>query len=151
MITWARKVLEKHQHLETVQAKIDIMQHQVKMFIGLCKPLFQKGLPSFWEENGKLLSQVEYHAQLVKCKLDHRKVEDMQQSLSRKTIVEKLSEDFEIINAFRATCAQFPPISYTDHVELRVPAKEMASLEFPISDQWKTVEKFGKTKYRLHQ
>ena len=131
--------------------KIDIMQHQVNMFIWLFTPLFKMGLPYFWEENGKLLSQVEYHAQLVKCRLDHQNFEDMQQSLSRKTIVEKLSVDFEIIDTFRATCAQLPLISYMDHVELRVLAKEMASLELTTVDQWKTNEKFGKTKYRLRQ
>ena len=94
---------------------------------------------------------MEYHAQLVKCRLDHKKFEDMQQYLSGKTIVEKLSKDFEIINTFRATCAQLPPISYVDHVELRVLAKEMASLELPTVDRWKTIEKFGKTKYKLRQ
>ena len=67
-----------------MQAKIDIMQHRVKMFIGLFTPLFKMGLPSFWEENGKLLSQVEYHVKLVKCRLDHKKFEDMQQSLPKK-------------------------------------------------------------------
>ena len=59
------------------------------------------GLPSFWEENGKLLSQVEYQAQLVICRLDHGKFEDMHQSLSWKTIIEKLSVEFEIIDAFK--------------------------------------------------
>ena len=44
---------------------------------------------------------------------------------------------------------QLPEISYIDHVELRVLAKEMASLELPTIDQWKTVEKYGKTKYRM--
>ena len=66
VITWARKVVGKHQHIETVQAKIDIMQHQVKIFKGSFVSLFQKGFPSFWEEYGKLLSQVEYQALLVK-------------------------------------------------------------------------------------
>ena len=47
----------------------------------------------------------------------------MQLSLSGKTIVEKLSKDFEIFNTFRATCAQLPEISYMDHVELRVQVK----------------------------
>ena len=59
MITWEGKVVGKHHHLYIVQAKIDIMQHQVKMFIESFTPLFRMGLPSFWEENGKLLSQVE--------------------------------------------------------------------------------------------
>ena len=51
------KVVGKHQHIDTVQAKINIMHHQVKIFEGSFVSLFQKGLPSFWEEDGKLLSQ----------------------------------------------------------------------------------------------
>ena len=88
------------------------------MFIGLFTQLFQNGLPSFWEENGKIMSQVDYHAQLVICRLDHRKFEDMHQSLSGKTIIENLSMEFEIIDTFRAICAQLPKISYLYHVEV---------------------------------
>ena len=36
-----------------------------------------------------------------------------------------------------------------DQVELRVLAKDMASLELPTVDEWKIVEKYGKTKYKL--
>ena len=65
----------------------------------------------------------------------------MHQSLSRKTIIEKLSIDFEILDTFIVVCAQLLEISYLEHVELWVLAKEMASLEFPSVDQWKTVHK----------
>ena len=58
VITWARKVVGKDQHIETVHAKIDIMQHQVKIFKGSFVSLFQKGFPSVWEEDGNVLSQV---------------------------------------------------------------------------------------------
>lgn len=44
VITWEKKVVSKHQHLDIVQAKIDIMTHQVKLFIELFTPLFKKGL-----------------------------------------------------------------------------------------------------------
>ena len=73
----------------------------------------------------------------------------MEQYLSGKMIIDKLSEDFEILFAFRATCAQLAYFSYVEHVELRVLAKEMANLELPTIDQWKAIEKYGKTKYRL--
>ena len=66
-------VLGKHQRIETVQAKIDIMQHHVKIFKGSFVSLFRKGLPSFGNEDGILLSQVEYQPLLVKCRLDQRK------------------------------------------------------------------------------
>ena len=42
IITWARNVVNKHQHLDTVQAKIDIMAHQVKLFMDMFDPLFKK-------------------------------------------------------------------------------------------------------------
>ena len=50
-------------------------------------------------------------------------------------MIDKLVADFEIINAFRTVCAgQLPPISYIDHVELRVSAKEMENMEVPSRD-----------------
>ena len=73
----------------------------------------------------------------------------MQQSLSRKTIVEKLSEYFEMLYGFRAISAQLPEFSYIEHVELRVLKKEMTFLDLPTLKQWKIVEKHGKTKYML--
>ena len=47
VITWARKVVNKYHHLETVEAKIDIMHHQIKEFIELFNPLFIRGIPFF--------------------------------------------------------------------------------------------------------
>ena len=88
---------------------------------------------------------------MVRSKLDHKKFEDMNQSLSRKVIIDKLAVDFELVTAFKAIGAQLPPISFIDHVELRVLAKEMASLELPSRAQWKTIKKFGKMKYKMHQ
>ena len=88
---------------------------------------------------------------LVKFRLGHKTFEDMTQSLTGKVIVDKLAVDFELVNTFRTIGAQLPPISYVDHVELRFLAKDMTSLELPIGDQWKTIEKFGKMKYKLHQ
>ena len=56
MITWEMKVVGKNQHIDTVQDKINIMQHKVKVFKFSFVSLFQKGLPSFWEKGGRLFS-----------------------------------------------------------------------------------------------
>ena len=50
IITWERKVIANHHHVESVQEKEDQMLQQVKYFKGLFIELFQKGLPSFWDE-----------------------------------------------------------------------------------------------------
>ena len=49
VITWERRVVNKYHHLETVQAKIDVMHNQIKEFIQLFNPLFKRGIPFFWE------------------------------------------------------------------------------------------------------
>ena len=48
IMTWARKVINKYHHLDTVQAKVDILAHRVKLFIEMFDLLFNKGLPFFW-------------------------------------------------------------------------------------------------------
>ena len=75
----------------------------------------------------------------------------MAQSLSGKVIIDKMVVDFELIDSFGTIGAQLPPISYVDHVELRVLDKEMTNIEVPSRDQWNTIENFGKMKYMLHQ
>ena len=47
IITWARKVVNNYHHLDTIQDKIDIMAHQLKLFRDMFDPLFKKGLPFF--------------------------------------------------------------------------------------------------------
>ena len=82
-----------------------------------------------------MLSQKDYNYRLINCRLDHMKFEDIQQSLSRKIVVDKLAGYFEMMFNFKATCAKFPYFSYVENVELRVLEKEMVNLDFPTTDQ----------------
>ena len=52
-----------------------------------------------------MLTQKEYHEKLIECRLDHTNFADMNQSLSGKTIVDKLEDEFEIFFAFKEACA----------------------------------------------
>ena len=97
-----------------------------------------------------MLTQKEFHENLIECRLDHNNFVDMNQSLSGRTIVDKLADEFEIFFTFKKVCSHIQKISYMDHSELRVLEKEMSTLELPSADQWKIVEKFARTKYTLH-
>ena len=59
MISWERKVIGKNHHLDNVEEMADHMLELVKSFKVLFLELFQKGLPSFWDEDGKSISQYE--------------------------------------------------------------------------------------------
>ena len=74
-----------------------------------------------------------------------------QQSLSGKIVIDKLARDFEMLLNFKATCTKLSYLSYLEKVELRVLAKEMINLDLPAADQWKIVENYEKSKYKLHQ
>ena len=56
VITWERKVVNKYHHLETIQEKIDVMHHQIKVFAELFNHLFKRGFSFFWEEKGGMWS-----------------------------------------------------------------------------------------------
>ena len=118
VITWQRNIIGKHHHIEIVQAKANNMLQHVNSFKYLFTELFQKGLPSFWDEHGKLISQSEYQDLLVKATLDHRKFKDMTQSLTGKAIIDKLVVYFEILDLFRIIGGKVTPIYYVDHLEL---------------------------------
>ena len=97
IMTWDRKVVNKYHHLDIVQAKVDIMEHQVKLFIDMFDPLFKKGLHLLWEEKGAMMNQKEYHEMLIECRLDHTNFTETNQSLSRKMIMDKFANEFEIL------------------------------------------------------
>ena len=67
-----------------------------------------------------MISQYEYQDLLVKARMDHRKIEDMTQPLTGKVIIDKLVVDFKILDSFIMIGGIMPPISYIDHVELRL-------------------------------
>ena len=77
IINWARKVVDKYLHLDTVHDKIDIMMHQLNIFKDMFDPLFKKRLPLCWEEKGTMLTQKEYQDKLIQCILDHTNFVDM--------------------------------------------------------------------------
>ena len=73
------------------------------------------------------------------------------QSLFGKIVIDRLARDFERLLDFKDTCTKFPDFSYAENVELRVLAKEMINLDLPVVDQWKIIENYGKSKYKLFQ
>ena len=52
-----------------------------------------------------MMTQKEYQDKLIQCRLDHTNFVDMHQSLSEKTIVDKLEDKFEMLFSFKEACA----------------------------------------------
>ena len=77
--------------MKTAQDKADEMISRVNDFKQDFKELFEDGLPSFWDEEGRLFSQEHYHSLLVRSHMDHSKFDDLEKGLIGKVIVDKLT------------------------------------------------------------
>ena len=82
--------------------------------------------------------------------MDHSKFEYLVKGLIGKVIVKKLTEDFEILDRFLIIKKGLRTVSYEYYVDLEVSIREMIEYDTPNVEQWKIMEKFGKTKYILH-
>ena len=105
IMTWARKVIKKYHQLDRVEEKVDILAHQVKLFIDMFDLLFKKGPPFFQKEKGVMLTTDGYYEKLIACRQDHANFVDMNQSLYGRVIVDKLADEFEILFTFKEACA----------------------------------------------
>ena len=97
-----------------------------------------------------MFSQEHYHNLLVQSQMDHSKFDDLEKGLTGKAIVDKLTEDFEILQKFLIIRRGLPKISYEAYMELEVFIREMMEYDTPSVEQWKSIERFRKMKYILH-
>ena len=105
------------------------MSSQIKDFRATFQNLFDDGLPSFWDDEGRLFSQEQYHSLLVQNCMDHSKFEDLVKGLTGKVIVEKLTEDSEISDRFLIIKKGLPVVSYESYVDLEVSIREMTDYD----------------------
>ena len=136
--------------MKTVQDKADEMTSHINDFIHAFKELFEDGLPSFCDEEGIIFSQEHYHNLLVQSRMDHSKFDDLVKGLTGKVIVDKLTEDFEILQKFLIIRGWLPTMYYETYTDLEVSIQEMIEYDIPSAKQWRAMERFGKTKYILH-
>ena len=101
IIIWAKKFIEKHNMMANVKAKAEQMQKEVQHFKGSFKDRVQQGLPSFWDNNGKIILKENYDSLLKAIMMDHVKFQDMEKGLKGEVIVDKLNDDFRVLNQFR--------------------------------------------------
>ena len=97
-----------------------------------------------------MFSQKHYHSLLVQSHMDHSKFENLEKGLTGKVIVDKLTDDFEILQKFLIIRGGLPKMSYEAYMELEVSIWEMIEYDIPSTEQWRSIERFKKMKYILH-
>ena len=82
IILWPRNFINKHNLVKVVQEKSNQMLLQFKYFKQMFQEHFDEGLPPFWDDNGKLFSQEQYHKLPVYEHMDHSKFEELRKGLT---------------------------------------------------------------------
>lgn len=88
IIIWAKKFMEKYNMKDNVKDKAEHMQKEVQHFKGNFKDLFEKGLPSFWATNGKMILKENYDSLLKAVGMDHVKFQDMEKGMKGEVIID---------------------------------------------------------------
>ena len=78
--------------------------------------------------------------------MDHVKFQDMEKGLKGEVIIDKLSDDFHVLNQFQLIKSTLPPISYVSRVELQLLSREMMDYEIYSIIFWTKIERFGNLK-----
>ena len=121
MILKSQRIVDKDSAIHKVIAKIEILQKEIKEFYDLFRPLIEKGLPPFWDENNCLLKKEVYDNLLVQKRNDHSQFENMEGNLKGETIVEKLDNIFDLLGQIRKV--KLPPPLIEEYIDLEIDAR----------------------------
>lgn len=66
-----QRFVDKEDLANMVHTKIEAFQKEIKEMYALFKPLMEKGLPYFWDDQNRLLKKEQYENLIVAKRNDH--------------------------------------------------------------------------------
>jgi uncharacterized protein YdhG (YjbR/CyaY superfamily) len=84
MIHSVQRIIDKDAALQKVKVRIEELQKEIKEVYALFKPLIEKGLPHFWDEDNALLNKEDYDNLLVLKRNDHSQLKIWRETLEER-------------------------------------------------------------------
>ena len=125
--------------MKKVKFKIEELQKEIKDVYSLFKPLIEKGLPHYWDEENCLLKKEDYDNLLVQKRNDHSQFENLEGNLRGEVVVEKLGYIFYLFNQVKKV--NFPPPLIEEYIDLDIEAQQLVNIELPSKSHFKEVIK----------
>ena len=139
MIHYVQRILDKPVALKKVKTRIEELRKEIKEVYAIFKPLIEKGLPQFWNEDNFLLSKKDYDNLVVLKRNDHSQIENMEGNLKGELVVQKLGNTFDLFNLIRQI--NFPPPLIEGYIGLEIDAQQLVNIELPSKNHFKEVIK----------
>jgi hypothetical protein len=105
----------------------------------LFKPLIEKELPHFWDENNYLFKKETYDNLLVQKRNDHSQFENLEGNLRGELVVEKLGDIFDFFNQVRRV--KFPSPLIEEYIDMEIEAQQLINIELLRKSKLKEVIK----------
>ena len=134
-----QRVVDKEDLANKAHTKIDALQKEIKEMYALLKPLMEKGLPYFWDDQNRLLKKEQYENLIVARRNDHAKFDDLEGNLMGEVLVVKLGDIFDLLNM--AKRIKLPSLEVEEYINLVLLAIHMKDLMLPNRNQFKELSK----------
>ena len=98
--------------MQNTIAKAKYVLGRVSDFRVIFHNVFEHGLPISWDEQGFILSEVDYQEDFHQRKNDTSTFDHLSAVIKVQDIVNILEKDFELLSMMKETVLYIPPITY---------------------------------------
>jgi hypothetical protein len=135
------RVIEKEELIQKVHDKSKALQEEIKAVYAIFKPLMDKCLPYFWDNENTLLKKDHYVNLIVAKRNDHSSFEDLEGNLRGEVLVAKLGDVFELLNMIKKTL--LPQTEVEEYINLEILSIQMKDLMLPTKNHFKELIKMA--------
>jgi hypothetical protein len=135
MVMEDENIFTKRNLLQQAQNKCIMVKRNIESFTNKYENLVNMGLPSSWNDKGKLLSFEGYRKNLFTVRENEEKFQGIIDNLRGQTIVDVLIDDFYLLWKIKNLFSS--PPTYEKYTELDIAYRKMKSFNYPTSETWK--------------
>ena len=134
-----QRVIENEELIQKVHDKSKVPQEEIKTMYAIFKPLMDKVLPYFWDNENRLLKKDQYDNLIVNKRNYHSNFEDLEGNLRGEALVAKLGDVFEPLNMMKKII--FPQMEVKEYINLEILSIQMKDLMLLTKNHFKELIK----------
>ena len=136
-----QRIVDKEMELQKLKSIIEELQKEIKEIYALLRPLNEKGLPYFWDEENFLWKKENYDNLIVLKRNDHSQFEALEGDLKGEVVVQKLGNVFDLFNLVRQV--KFHPPIIEEYIDLEIESQQLVNMELQSKNHFKEIIKFA--------
>ena len=142
IISHVRKYIIKNQMMKDLSLKTNFMKARISDFKIIFTVMFLLGFPRFWNSEGFLIPESEYHMMFLAKINDISSINQINTNMKGDQKIKILKEDIFLLYEVRKVIVSLPLVTYTFYLEIKEINIEMLAVYFPSSSIWKKVSIF---------